>query len=248
MPRAAMSHTCAPSISSQTRTQREHRTQRLWSSTKRGMRGVDRQARIVVGEADVGDAELLRQCLQFAMTVRDADGADMVAFDEQQLQRHHAMMGEILGFGGDRHAAVDGRRAGGQQPPDARHLDQAQPAGARRAQAFHVAERRNVASVGAGHVVDRLTLGSGAELTVDAHRDLLGHGRISLPVCDGVGGFADVAPQAAARLLVRLFRLQGRGGLLERLGADRRRQARARGGGDRGWFRSAPPGRNRSSA
>ena len=36
MPRAAMSQTCAPSISAQARTQREHRTQRLWSRTKRG--------------------------------------------------------------------------------------------------------------------------------------------------------------------------------------------------------------------
>src|SRR5512135_3704677 len=30
MPRAAKSHTCAPSISAQARTQREHSTQRLW--------------------------------------------------------------------------------------------------------------------------------------------------------------------------------------------------------------------------
>ncbi len=36
MPRPAMSHTCAPSISAQVRTQREHSTQRLWSSTYRG--------------------------------------------------------------------------------------------------------------------------------------------------------------------------------------------------------------------
>ena len=33
MPRPATSHTCAPSISAQVRTQREHSTQRLWSST-----------------------------------------------------------------------------------------------------------------------------------------------------------------------------------------------------------------------
>ena len=36
MPRAEMSQTCAPSISSQTRTHREQRMQRLWSSTQRG--------------------------------------------------------------------------------------------------------------------------------------------------------------------------------------------------------------------
>ena len=35
MPRAAMSQTCAPSISAQARTQREQSTHRLWSSTKR---------------------------------------------------------------------------------------------------------------------------------------------------------------------------------------------------------------------
>ena len=35
MPRASTSHTCAPSTSAHTRTQRVHRMQRLWSSTKR---------------------------------------------------------------------------------------------------------------------------------------------------------------------------------------------------------------------
>ena len=36
MPRPITSQVCAPSISSHTRTQRVHSTQRLWSSTKRG--------------------------------------------------------------------------------------------------------------------------------------------------------------------------------------------------------------------
>ena len=43
MPRAMTSQVCAPSISSQTRTQRVHRMQRLWSTTKRSWRGVHRQ-------------------------------------------------------------------------------------------------------------------------------------------------------------------------------------------------------------
>src|ERR1019366_8435395 len=36
MPRELTSHTCAPSTSAHTRTQRVHRMHRLWSSTKRG--------------------------------------------------------------------------------------------------------------------------------------------------------------------------------------------------------------------
>ena len=57
MPRDVTSHTCAPSISAHTRTQRVHRMQRLWSSTKRGWRQVHRQLGIVVGEAHAGDAQ-----------------------------------------------------------------------------------------------------------------------------------------------------------------------------------------------
>ena len=59
-----------------------------------GMRDIHRQPRVVVGEADVGEAERLRQRLQFAMAVGDADRADMVALDEQQLQRHQPVMGD----------------------------------------------------------------------------------------------------------------------------------------------------------
>ena len=51
MPRAEMSQTCAPSISSHTRTQREHRMQRLWSSTKRGCDMSTGRRGIIVREA-----------------------------------------------------------------------------------------------------------------------------------------------------------------------------------------------------
>ena len=42
---------------------------------------------IAVGIADAVDAQLLRQGLQLAVAVRNADRADMIALDEQQLER-----------------------------------------------------------------------------------------------------------------------------------------------------------------
>ena len=82
-----MSQTWAPSISSHTRTQRAAQDAAVVVEHEARMRHVDRQARRIVGIADVGDAEALRQSLQLAMAVGDADRAEVVALDEQQLQR-----------------------------------------------------------------------------------------------------------------------------------------------------------------
>ena len=60
MPRELISQTCAPSTSAQTRTQRVHRMQRLWSSTKRGCDTSTGSCGKVVGIAHAGDAQALR--------------------------------------------------------------------------------------------------------------------------------------------------------------------------------------------
>ena len=57
-PRPMTSQVCAPSISSQTRTQRVQRMQRLWSTTKRSCEASTGSSRVVVREVDVGHAEL----------------------------------------------------------------------------------------------------------------------------------------------------------------------------------------------
>ena len=66
------------------------------------------QAGIVVGVADVGDAELLRHGLQLAMAVGDAGRADVIALDQEQLDGHAAVEGEPGGGGLDRHAFLMG--------------------------------------------------------------------------------------------------------------------------------------------
>ena len=53
------------------------------------------QARVVVGVADVGDAERLRHGLQLAMAVGDAGRADVVALDEEQFDGHAAILCEL---------------------------------------------------------------------------------------------------------------------------------------------------------
>ena len=56
------------------------------------VRGVDGELGVAIGQADVGQALLLRQGLQFAMAVGDADGADVVALGEEQLENGAAML------------------------------------------------------------------------------------------------------------------------------------------------------------
>ena len=82
MPRPLTSLVWAPSISSQTRTQRVQRMQRLWSRRKRSCELSTLQVGIAVRQVDVVDAELLGHGLQFAVAVGDADRADVVALGE----------------------------------------------------------------------------------------------------------------------------------------------------------------------
>ena len=55
------------------------------------VRGIDRMPRLEVGHVDVGHADLPRQVLQFAVAVRDADRADVIALREQQLDDRPAV-------------------------------------------------------------------------------------------------------------------------------------------------------------
>ena len=116
----------------------------------------------------MGETEGLRQRLQFAIAVRDTHGADVIAFDEQQLECHQPIVRKAVGIGADRHAVLYRCRAGGQQATDAGDLDQAQTAGPRRAKPFQMAQGRDVLAVVMRHLEDVLSLGGGAELAVDA--------------------------------------------------------------------------------
>ena len=106
----------------------------------------------------------------------DAHGADVVAFGEQQLERDLPIGLELRRAGGDRQALLYGGGAGGQQARDAGDLDHAQPAGADRAQALHVAEGGDVLVVGSRDLEDRLTGGGRDHFAVDADLHLLGQG------------------------------------------------------------------------
>ena len=56
---------------------------------------IDPQARKVVAHGDVRHAEGLRHRLQLAMAIGDADRTDVIALDEQQFERHPAVMGQM---------------------------------------------------------------------------------------------------------------------------------------------------------
>ena len=94
--------------------------------------------------ADMGHALILRQGLQFAVAVGHANGTDVVALREEQLEDHAAVLLEPLRVGAHLHALKDGGHAGGQQLVAALDLDQAKTACAHVAQALQMAERGNV--------------------------------------------------------------------------------------------------------
>ena len=112
MPEPMTPHVWAPSISPQTRTQRTHMMQRLWSIAKQRVAGVDRHLRVDDRQLEVVDAEVLGQVLQLAVVVGDADRADVVALEEQHLGDRPAVLDQLLGVGRDLHALGDRGRAG----------------------------------------------------------------------------------------------------------------------------------------
>ena len=88
-----------------------------------------------VGVADVVHADRVGHVLELAVAVGDADGADVVALGEEQLDDLPPVALEPLGGGGDLHPLLGAQRAGGLEPGRALHLDEAEPAGADRRRA-----------------------------------------------------------------------------------------------------------------
>ena len=74
-----------------------------------------------------------------------------------------------MGF--DRHAFLHGRGAGGQQAVCAGQLDHAEAASADGAEAFEIAERGNVFSVGARGIENGVAFVRGHQFAVNANRD-----------------------------------------------------------------------------
>ena len=94
----------APSMCQQTRTQRRAEDAAVVVHAEQRMRVVHVPFREAVFVADVVHALRVGQRLQFAMAVGHADGADVIALGEQQLQRHAAVLAQPLAVGLDVHA------------------------------------------------------------------------------------------------------------------------------------------------
>ena len=105
----------APSISSQTRTQRMHMMQRLWSIENSGWLASIATEGLMTGSSKWSMPQLLGQVLQLAVVVGDAHRADVVALQEQHLDDRAAVLGELLGVGRDLHAFGHDGRAGGHE-------------------------------------------------------------------------------------------------------------------------------------
>ena len=86
-PRCMTSQVCAPSISSQTRTQRRHRMQRLWSRVNRRCVASTSTLGLIRGRSKWVTCSVVRHVLQLAVVVGHADGTDVVALEEDHLRR-----------------------------------------------------------------------------------------------------------------------------------------------------------------
>ncbi len=166
-PRCITSHVCAPSISSQTRTQRRHRMQRLWSRVNRRWRRVDVHLGADPRQLEVVDALLVRGVLQLAVVVGHADRTDVVPLQEHHLRHRATVVPELLGMGRDLHALGDLGHAGGGQPGRAVDLHDAHAAGAAVVDARQVAEARDIDPVLLRDLHDRLAFVARDVLAVD---------------------------------------------------------------------------------
>jgi len=77
--------------------------------------GVNIGCGIAIGVMNVSDIEFLGKSLHLAMAVRDADRADMVALGKEQFENLAAITLQALCGGGNLHAFLDTRHAGGKQ-------------------------------------------------------------------------------------------------------------------------------------
>ena len=134
------------------------------------VRHVDGQFGEVVGEADGADAQGRGHRLKFAMSVGDADRANVVSLDQQQFHGDAAIARQFRRVGRDRHAFLDGSGACREEPLDAGDFDQANPARADCGQAVQVAQRRNVLAVGLGRLQDGLAFQRADQFSVDSDR------------------------------------------------------------------------------
>ena len=134
------------------------------------VRTIHLHLRVAIREVHVRDLQTLRQGLQFAVAVGDADRADVVALGEEQLQNRAPIAVQALRVGRDLHALGDAGHAGGQQLVGALDLDQAQPAGADGRQAPQVAQGRDEDLVLARDGQDGFILARADVLAVDLQR------------------------------------------------------------------------------
>lgn len=120
------------------------------------MRGVNGECGIAIGETDVSEAELLRESLEFAVAVGNADGADVISLGEEEFEYGAAMPGDSLGSGGDFHAFFNAGDAGREQAVLAFDFNEAEAACADIAETIEVAEGGNVDAIFTGDIEDGL--------------------------------------------------------------------------------------------
>ncbi len=109
-----------------------------------------------------------RQTLQLAMPVLHANGADVIAFGEEQLDDHFAIFTQARRIGANLHPLAHGGDTGGLQLVGATHLNQTQPARSNGRDTFEVTQCRDGDTRFPRRLQDRLLLISADELAVDA--------------------------------------------------------------------------------
>ena len=108
------------------------------------MRCVDREFWIAIRQAHMGQTLLLGHRLQVAVTVRNANGADMIAFGEEQFENSAAVLLQPLRIVVTSMPSKTRRDAGRKQLVVALDLNHAQAASTHITEAVKVAQRRNV--------------------------------------------------------------------------------------------------------
>jgi hypothetical protein len=108
---------------------------------------IDAEARMPVGHRDVRDTELLGEGLQFAVSVGDTDGADVVTLAEEHLDDDTAIVFQALCVDENFHAFLNLGHAGRQELVVALDFYEANAAGADFGETVDVAEGRDIDSV-----------------------------------------------------------------------------------------------------
>ncbi len=138
--------------------------------------GVDVVLGVEVGEADVGDADLIGEVLEFAVAVGDADGADMVSFGEEELDDHFPVEPEFFGIGEDDLVWGDWGGAGGEEFGGADDFDDTESTGADFGDAFEGAEGGDLDVIFSADIEDGAAGFDFEFPAVDRDGDRFGHG------------------------------------------------------------------------